>query len=210
MVDTFYTAGLKDKLKPKIPNLLIIAGLVLVLGATLILVLTFYPVFKTETEYFVKGPLQGSQEITPIDTEFGIVIPKIRANSKIIADVNPYNEKEYQWALTKGVAHAKGTALPEQSGNVFIFSHSSANFYEAQRYNSIFYLLYKMEKGDEIDLYRGGRKFKYLVTEKKTVAAEDVKYLSGDGSKKTVTLMTCWPPGTTYKRLLVIGELSEN
>lgn len=161
----------------------------------------FYSVIPVELNYQLnksQGKLAVQREIKPVDSEFGIVIPKIGANAKIIPNVNPYNAKEYQAALTGGVAHARLTVFPGEVGNMFLFSHSS-----------IFYLLYKMEKGDEIDLYRGGRKFKYLVTEKKTVAAEEVKYLQDEGLKKTVTLMTCWPPGTTYKRLLVIGELQE-
>ncbi len=207
-MDTFYTADLRAKLKPKIPKLLIILGLVLVFAAITILVFTFYPVAKTETEYLIKGPESISHEIKPIDQAFGIVIPKIRASSKVVPDVNPYNDKEYQWALTKGVAHARGTSFPGQAGNVFIFSHSSANFYEATRYNSVFYLLSKLEKGDKIDLYYKGEKFTYKVTEKVVADPKDLSYLTKKTSKKMVTLMTCWPPGTTYKRLLVIGELS--
>lgn len=173
----------------------------------------FYPVISVELDYQLgksQGNLAVKREIRPIDTQLGIVIPKIGANARIIPNVDPYNAKEYQAALTGGVAHAQLTVFPGEVGNIFLFSHSSVNFLEARKYNSIFYLLYKMEKGDEIDLYRGGRKFKYLVTEKKTIAAGDVKYLQGEESKKTVTLMTCWPPGTTYKRLLVIGELSKD
>lgn len=148
-----------------------------------------------------------SPKESPVDENFGIIIPKIRANSKIIANVDPYNEKEYQVALTKGVAHAKGTAFPGQTGNVFIFSHSSENFYEALRYNSIFYLLNKMEKGDEIGIYYKKNKIPYKVVEKKIVDANDVSYLKKNSKKHTLTLMTCWPPGTTLKRLLVIAEL---
>lgn len=64
-----------------------------------------------------------------------------------------------------------------------------------------------MEKGDEILLYYNKEKFKYQVTDKKIVDASEVKYLTGTGDKKTITLMTCWPPGTTLKRLIVIGEI---
>ncbi len=197
----------------KLSSVLIALGLISIVSAIIIFVATFYPVIMVELNYQLKqtqGGLEVKRVIIPKDSDFGIVIPKISANSKVIPNVDPYNNIEYQVALTKGVAHAMGTSLPGYAGNVFLFSHSSVNFYEANRYNSIFYLLDKLEKGDEIDLYYKGGKFKYLVTDKKTVGAEEVKYLSGDGSKKTVTLMTCWPPGTTFKRLLVIGELSKD
>lgn len=184
---------------------LIFTGLVGILLGVALLILIFYPVLREEVNYTVSS--KQDTPIKPIDGDFGIVIPKIRANSKIVANVNPYDERQYQFALTKGVAQARGTVFPGEVGNIFLFSHSSVNFYEASRYNSIFYLLSKLEPGDVIDLYYKKQKFEYKVMEKKMVDAAEVSYLSGAGSKKTVTLMTCWPPGTTYKRLLVIAEM---
>jgi sortase A len=145
--------------------------------------------------------------------EFGIVIPKIRANAKVINNIDPFNSKEYQWALTKGVAHAKGTAYPGHAGNTFIFAHSSVDWYIANRYNSVFYLLHKLEKGDKIEMYYKKKKYVYEVTVKKYVDASDVSYLNSQNSLNSLntsilTLMTCWPPGTTYKRLIVQAKIS--
>ena len=193
------------------------------LGAELIVVgliivsLTFYPVVLVELRYRLSGPVKavaslreqpvaGKNVIFPVDENFGIVIPKIDANAKVIPNVDPYNSQEYQVALTKGVAQARGTRTPDEVGNLFIFSHSSANFYEATVYNSVFYLLDKLKAGDEIDVFYKKTKYVYLVTAKKIVLPSDVSYLSGVGTKKTLTLMTCWPAGTTFRRLLVIAE----
>ena len=54
--------------------------------------------------------------------------------------------------MSEGVAQAKGTAVPGEEGNVFIFSHSGSDFYQADRFNAVFYLLDKLGKGDQIDL----------------------------------------------------------
>lgn len=145
--------------------------------------------------------------LKPVYTDFGLVIPKIRANSKVIANVNPYREEIYQKALTLGVAHAEGTALPGKIGNTFIFAHSSGDWFTANRFNSVFYLLNKLEKNDEIDIYYQKQKYVYKVIEKKIVTPSEIDYLTKKGAKRTITLMTCWPPGTTLKRLIVIGEL---
>lgn len=182
-------------------------GLGIALTGLAIFSLVFYPVVQEEVKYQVITRNQTAKDIVPIDTQFGMVIPKIGANAKVIPNVNPYDPKDYQWQLTKGVAHARGTVFPGQIGNVFIFAHSAGDILEANRFNAIFYLLYKLNKGDEIDLFYEEAKFKYTVTEVKYVEAADVKYLSGNGSQKTVTLMTCWPPGTTLKRLIIIGKL---
>lgn len=151
----------------------------------------------------------NSSFIIPTDPYFSIVIPKIGANTKIITGVDPYNETEYQWQLTKGVAHAKGTANPGEKGNTFLFAHSAGDFLQANKYNAVFYLLNKLEKDDNMYVVYYKKKYKYKVKEIKVVNPDEVQYLKSDGNKKTITLMTCTPTGTTLQRLLVIGELVE-
>ncbi len=147
------------------------------------------------------------------DKDFSVVIPKIGVNTKVIPNVDPTNSHEYQVALTKGVAHAKTSALPDDpNGNVFIFAHSSENFYEANKYNSVFYLLNKLEKGDKVYLVYKGKVIPYEVQDKQTVNKTDTKYMTKENknNEKTVTLMSCWPPGTDYKRLIVVAKESDN
>ncbi len=207
----------QPKVNDGLSSLFVKIGVVLICISLVIFFLTFYRVFWVELQYLIARPNKNIQVsltakkgvLTPVDNDFGIVIPKIAANAKVIPNVNPFNEREYQWQLTKGVAHAKGTAFPGQYGNVFIFAHSAGNFYDANRYNAIFYLLTKMEKGDKVDLFYKKHTYEYKVIEKKMVDATSVNYLVGNTRKRTVTLMTCWPAGTTYKRLLVIAELVE-
>lgn len=191
----------------KYSSALILLGILAIFFSVLVFILTFLPVVKEEVNYSF-SPNQNLP-IQPIDKDFGIVISKIKANSKIVANVNPYDQRQYQVALTKGVAHAKGTVFPGETGNIFLFSHSSVNFFEASRYNSIFYLLSKLEKDDEIDLYYKNNKFIYKVTDKKIVGPEAVSYLSGNTQKRVLTLMTCWPAGTTLKRLIILAELKD-
>lgn len=190
--------------------LLIKLGIVAILLSLFIIIITFYPIAKNEISFDLQKPNPNKQVLIPVDEDFGIVIPKIRANSKVMANVDPFDVKDYQYSLTKGVAHARGSALPGQTGNVFIFSHSSVNFYEATRYNSIFYLLSKLEKGDEVYLFYKSKKFAYKIYDTKIINPEDIQYLKGTSNKKMLTLMTCWPPGTSFKRLIVLSELEGN
>lgn len=199
---------------------LTIFGLICLAISISIIAITFFPVIFLETRYWLnQNPstksltqiiLPVSTSDKPVDPEFGVIIPKIGANAKIVPNVDPYNAKIYQQALTKGVAHAENTAFPGQDGNIFIFSHSSLNFYEANIYNSIFYLLHKLEPGDEIILYYKNQKFVYNVTDKKLVDAKEVSYLKNNTTEKQLTLMTCWPPGTALKRLIVLATFSNN
>ncbi len=156
----------------------------------------FYPVRKSPTIN------QNSSSIQ----EFRIIIPKIDLSSKILSNIDPYNKEEYLAALGQGVAQAKGSALPGNIGNIFLFAHSTNSPFTSYN-NAVFYLINKLTSGDEIYLSYQGQKYKYLVTETKIIDPSEVKYLQNSERKQSLTLMTCWPPGTTWKRLLVISHL---
>lgn len=186
----------------------IFVGISLILLSLLIPARTFAPVIKSEIEYQTNK--NKVLDLTPVNTDFSIVIPKINANTKVIKNVDPYNSSVYQYALTKGVAHALGTATPDTNGNTFIFAHSAGNWYQANQYNAIFYLINKLTTSDQIFIYYQNKKYTYLVKELKFVTPTDVKFMNQDLTKHQLTLMTCWPPGTTLKRLVVVAELQND
>lgn len=141
----------------------------------------------------------------PEDTNFSVVIPDIKANARIISNVNPASESEYLEALKNGVAHAKGTAFPGQGGHIFLFAHSTDYIWNVGTYNAVFYLLYKLQKNNEINIFYKGQRYVYKVVDTKTVDPSQVEYLVRKTNKEFLTLQTCWPPGTTLKRLLVFA-----
>lgn len=196
-----------SSLREKVPTNLIIKifGYCFLFLGIFLIAKIYYPVAKAEIIYKTLSPTSTKKEILPIDPNFSIVIPKININSKVVKDVDPHNPKIYQQALTQGVAHALGSDLPGFSGNIFIFAHSASTWYQANQYNAIFYLINKLESNDEIDLYYQGSKYSYKVTDKKIVSSFDINYLSTQQNTNSLTLMTCWPPGTTLKRLVVIA-----
>lgn len=155
------------------------------------------------------GQIKTSAEvITPLSTDFGIVIEKINANAKIIANVNPANEREYVSALTKGVAHAAGTKFPGEKGNIYLFSHSTDAPWNVIRYNAVFYLLRELEVGDRVILFYNYRRFDYFVYDKTIVNPTDVSFLTNQYDESILTLQTCDPPGTLLKRLVIRAKLS--
>ena len=146
-----------------------------------------------------------TEVLTPVDPNFSIVIPKIAANAKILANVDPTDEKIYLPLLRKGVAHAEGTAFPGEGGHIFLFAHSTDYFWNVGAYNAVFYLLGKLERGDEINIFYKGQRYLYKVVDKKIVDPKQVEYLTRKSNKEFLTLQTCWPPGTTLKRFLVFA-----
>ena len=154
--------------------------------------------------------IQQVETISPVDPNFSIVIPKIAANARIVDNVNPADESEYLEKLKFGVAHAAGTYLPGQNGHIFLFAHSTDYVWNVSTYNAVFYLLYKLNDGDEIDIFFEGKRHVYTVTGKKVVEPTDVQYLTNKTESESLTLQTCWPPGTTLKRLLVFAKPKVN
>jgi sortase A len=153
----------------------------------------------------ISGPKE--QVLVPKDPDFSIIIPKIGASAKVYPNVDPTNESEFLPILQKGIAHAKGTVFPGIDGNTYLFAHSTDNWWNVGRYNAVFYLLKDVTVGDEIVVYFEGRRYNYVVTEKKTVAPTDVTALvNSHGGPQQLILQTCWPPGTTWERLLVIAR----
>lgn len=186
-------------------------GSVLVVASLILLGIVFYPAVNNEFNYTFHKP-DANISVSAIvakDKDFSIVVPKIGANSKVIANVDPQNSLEYQVALTRGVAHAKGTSLPDESGNTFLFAHSSDTLLNANIFNSVFYLLNKIQKDDFFYIIYKEQIYKYKVVKTEIVAPTDVKYYGStlEEGARTATLMTCWPPATTLKRLVVVGVL---
>jgi sortase A len=207
--------------KPKAGYLKYIGILLLLLGLG-ILYYTFQPFissyldykFTPQSEKDIKVELtKGEKDITTdikkdtevvfVDNEFGLYIPKIQANAKVIKNVDPYDYDTYRSALAKGVVHAKGSSLPSEPGNVFLFAHSTVNFYERRQYNVYFYLLGELEKDDPIYVSYQGQIYKYKVLEFKVVKPEEIQYMGQYMEQDTLTLMTCWPVGSNTKRAII-------
>jgi len=146
-----------------------------------------------------------AQVLIPEDPNFSVVIPKIGANARVVSNVDTSNEREYAEALKKGVAQAQGTAFPGEGGHIFLFAHSTDYWWNVSTYNAVFYLLGKLVKGDDINIFYKGERFMYRVVDSKIVDPSEVEYITRKTNQEFVTLQTCWPLGTTFKRLLVFA-----
>lgn len=163
--------------------------------------------YKTQPDLFTEVLNNSKQEILyPEDPSFSVIIPKIGANKRIIPNVDTNDKDYYLEVLTHSIAHAKGTAFPGVDGTTYLFAHSTDNFWSAGRFNAVFYLLNKMEVGDEVILFFGGKRHDYKVSETKVVESSDTHYVASNlGQGERIILQTCWPPGTAWKRLLIFA-----
>lgn len=153
--------------------------------------------------------VQSQASSLNVNSYFSVVIPKIGAKSKVIANVDPGNEEEYKEALKEGVAHAKGTFFPGQGHTIFLFSHSTDAPWNITRYNAVFYLLRELETGDRVIVFFADRRYEYVVEKKFVTSPKDVSWLKDDetqGAGERLILQTCDPPGTSWNRLIVVAQ----
>lgn len=152
--------------------------------------------------------LAGNKEqvLIPIDPLFSILIPKLGIDEQIVPNVDPENPNVYLPVLTHAVAHAKGSVFPGDPGIVYLFAHSADNWWDIEQYNAIFYTLDDLTKGDEIDIFYKNRRYIYTVSQKLISDPQNVAYLTSPHTgPQRLVLQTCWPPGTSWKRLYILA-----
>lgn len=111
--------------------------------------------------------------------------------------------------LKKSLIQYPQTALPGQLGNAVIFGHSVLpQFFSSKSYLTIFSTLYKLKQGDEILISYDNVDYKYIVDEIFEVKPTDLSVLEQRFDQKNLTLITCSPPGTILKRLIIRASLS--
>lgn len=174
-------------------------GNFLILFSLLGLAYIYYPYAKE-----LLFPPNHSEELRT-NTAFSIEIPKIKVFSEIIPYVDPFNEEEYLEKLKLGVAHAKNSALPGEGGTVYLFAHSSDVPWRITHYNTAFFKLDFVERGDRIIIRQNGVEYIYEVESKKTVWPNEVSYLN-ESQGNVLILQTCTPVGTALQRLLVFAK----
>lgn len=130
-------------------------------------------------------------------------IAAIDVSVPVMENVDASRQYNYNTALKGGVAQMKGTAgLDSTTGNSFIFGHSSRFIGSGTPYDTVFANLDKLKSGDKIETQRGGDLNVYTVFRSQAIEPDDTSVLA-QTNERIITLMTCWPVGTTAKRWIV-------
>ncbi|MBI2268033.1 MAG: sortase [Candidatus Blackburnbacteria bacterium] len=110
--------------------------------------------------------------------------------------------------LSKSLVHYKGTALPGKKGNAVVFGHSTLpQLFDSKNYLTIFSYLPSLAKGDKIFVNYDGIKYTYQVYEMFEVKPQNIEILEQTFDDAYLTLVTCVPPGTYLRRLVVKSRL---
>lgn len=135
-------------------------------------------------------------------THYNISIPKLRIKDALVTIGG--ND------LDVSLIHYGGTANPGEAGNPVIFGHSVLpQFYSPNSYRAIFSLLPSLSPGDEILVNFDGITYKYIVYEYYEVSPDEIDILEQRYNYKELTLVTCVPPGTYWRRGIIKARLVE-
>lgn len=180
----------------------VLSAVVLVFGILWI----FWPVwFHKSNEYSrIADDIDtgaATSELSKEIKKFGVRIDSIGVLAPVVQDVDGTDKSIYMKELQNGIAHYKGTSLPGEGGNIFLFGHSSAVI-GVGKYSTVFAKLGELKEGDEVVIYFQDKPLRYSVFDSEVVSKTDVSVLD-ETKDEQLTLMTCWPVGSNSKRLVV-------
>ncbi len=167
---------------------------------------------STTTQTQTSTPVVQNTSSTPapaevVGPEDVLIIPKIGVRAPLIF-INTLSEPEMLKALQNGVVHYAGTAYPGENGNAVFFGHSSNDWWEPGNFKFVFVLLERLVPGDTYEIHYQSHKYVYRVTNTKVVAPTDLSVLTQTNTP-TSTLITCTPPGTSWRRFVVSADQIE-
>lgn len=103
-----------------------------------------------------------------------------------------------------------GTAVPPEKGNTVIFGHSTLpQLFNPADYKTIFANMYKMQIDDTFTTTVNNIVYTYKIFSITVVDPEDTSVLDQTYDDSYVTLITCTPPGTIWKRLIIRARLQK-
>jgi LPXTG-site transpeptidase (sortase) family protein len=193
--------------RPKIPSAFI--PMLTAVGVFLLVLLLFKaPIIISEISYDLNPkpavPVIATQAGTIVPAADSITIPEINVHAPVIY-MSSVLESDIENSLENGVIHYADTAVPGQVGNVAIFGHSSNDWWQPGNYKFVFVLLDKLEPGDQVVIDYNSTRYVYQVTGSQVVTPTDISVLDPT-STPTLSLITCTPPGTSLRRLVVTAK----
>ena len=155
----------------------------------------------TKAENWFKNFNPNSNQKDQTNTPFyAISIPKIKIEEAIVSTIDNNLEKH--------LVNYQGTGIPGKNGNAVIFGHSTLpQLFNPKDYKTIFANTYKLKDGDIIYAIVNGVTYTYKVFKTIIVDPSDSSALVQDYDNSYLTIVTCTPPGTTWKRLIVKARL---
>lgn len=132
---------------------------------------------------------------------YNISIPSLKIKNAKVSTID--------YDLEKHLIQYAGTSIPGEKGTSVIFGHSTLpQFFNPENYKAIFATLHTIQEGDQITATVNDITYTYTVFSKTITSAEDTDMFSQAFDNSYITIVTCTPPGTVWKRLVVKARLA--
>ena len=136
---------------------------------------------------------------TKIDS-YLISIPRLKIEN---AEVSTQD-----YDLDRHLIQYLGTSIPGEDGTAVIFGHSTLpSLFNPKNYKTIFANAHTLRVGDEFSTTVAGVTYQYKIFSITITSPEDTNILSQGYDRSYITLVTCTPPGTIWKRLVIRAVL---
>lgn len=136
----------------------------------------------------------------PAIASYTISIPKLNIQHAFVSTVDD--------KLDEHLVQYWGSALPPLLGNTVIFGHSTLpQLFDAKNYRTIFAHIHELQVNDFITVHIDKNDYTYKVNNITITTPDDISMLSQNTNGHYLTIITCTPPGTTWKRLIIKSEL---
>jgi len=165
---------------------------------------TIYFVDYTNAENWFQGFDRSKlgKKGVPKVFSYTLSIPKIQIDNALVSTVDNN--------VGVHLVNYQGTNIPGELGNAVIFGHSTLpQLFNPKDYKTIFANLYKLRDGDEIYALVKGVSYLYKIFSITVVDPSDTSAFSQNFDNSYLTLVTCTPPGTVWKRLILKAELKK-
>ena len=132
--------------------------------------------------------------------KLGLEVPLVFAESIAIKDMKQ--------DLKSGAVVYPGSNLPGQTGKLIVLGHSSPPGWPKIRYDWVFSKLGNLQLGDEVLINFNRHQYRYQITNKIFLdKGQQIPENNQDSSEQFLYLVTCWPPGKDFKRLVIESEV---
>ncbi len=154
----------------------------------------------TQAKLWFPGKKNSGEKLVSGAAEYSLTIPKINiTKARVVVGGED---------LTKSLIHYVPRSMPGEFGNVAIFGHSTLpQLYDEKDYKTIFTYLPSLQKGDQIIVNVGDLEYEYEVYDMFVVSPDKISVLDQQYDASYLTLVTCVPPGTFWKRLVIKAKL---
>lgn len=149
--------------------------------------------------WFPKMTLKNN--VPKVDSYF-LSIPKLRISGALVSTLD-YN-------IDNHLINYPGTAVPADNGNAVIIGHSTLpQLFNPKDYKTIFANAYQLKEGDEIIAKFDNISYTYKIENIRIVDPDDTSAFVQTFDNSYITIITCTPPGTVWKRLIIKAALQK-